>query len=381
MKVLLVATVQSHICQFHKPLVEILHTFGAEVHVAARDNLVEKNGLKLDFAEKVYDVHFARSPKSPDNIKAYRQLKKIIDSGDYDLIHCNTPMGGLVTRLAAKDARKKGTKVIYMAHGFHFFKGASKKNWLLFYPIERMMAKECDVIITINDEDYALAKAKFSAQIEHIHGVGVSTERYHTVSKEEFNTLRDAERLSKGDFVVLCTGELNRNKDQKTLIFAAALLKEQIPNLKILLAGNGPLENELRDHICSLGLENNVKMLGYRTDLEKIVPIVNAVVSCSHREGMPLNVIEAMLCKKPVIATFNRGHNELVADNKTGYLFPPGDIKRLAECIMTLYKSEDVIRSMGENGYLKAIDYSVPMVQKEIYNLINRIQSSVSRGL
>ena len=131
MKVLLTATVQSHICQFHKPLVEVLHTHGCEVHVAARDNLAEKNGLKLDFVDKIYNVPFSRSPKSLDNMKAYKVLKEIIQKENYDVIHCNTPMGGIVTRLAARKARKNGTKVYYTAHGFHFYKGAPKKNWII----------------------------------------------------------------------------------------------------------------------------------------------------------------------------------------------------------------------------------------------------------
>lgn len=156
MKVLLTATVQSHICQFHKPLAEVLHEHGCEVHVAARDNLAEKNGLKLDFVDKVFNVPFARSPKSLDNIKAYRQLKKIIDEGGYDVIHCNTPMGGVVTRLAARKARKKGTKVFYTAYGFHFYQGAPKKNWIVFYPIEKFFSRLTDKLITITAEDYKI---------------------------------------------------------------------------------------------------------------------------------------------------------------------------------------------------------------------------------
>lgn len=110
-KILLIATVQSHICQFHKPLVAMLHEHGCEVHVAARNNLAEKNGLKLDFVEQVFDVPFQRSPFSPKNLGAYKQLKKIIDEGNYDVVHCNTPVGGVVGRLAARKARKHGTKV------------------------------------------------------------------------------------------------------------------------------------------------------------------------------------------------------------------------------------------------------------------------------
>lgn len=139
MKVLLVATVQSHICQFHKPLVNMLHEHGVEVHVAARNNLAEKNGLALDFVEKVFDIPFARSPKSKNNIIAYKQLKKIIDEGHYDVVHCNTPMGGIVTRLAARNARKHGTKVYYTAHGFHFYKGAPKKIGLCFIQLRNFL--------------------------------------------------------------------------------------------------------------------------------------------------------------------------------------------------------------------------------------------------
>ena len=104
MKVLLTATVQSHICQFHKPLVEVLHRHGYEIHVAARDNLAEKNGLKLDFVDKVYNVPFARSPKSKDNLRAYKELKGIIEKEHYEIIHCNTPNG----RDCNKACRKKG---------------------------------------------------------------------------------------------------------------------------------------------------------------------------------------------------------------------------------------------------------------------------------
>lgn len=372
MRVLLTATVQSHICQFHKPLAEVLHAQGCEVHVAAKDNLAEKNGLKLDFVEKVFDVPFARSPKNPDNIKAYHQLKKIIDEGEYDIIHCNTPMGGIVTRLAARKARKKGTKVIYMAHGFHFYKGASWKNWLVFYPIERIMARLCDVVITINEEDYALAKAKFHTQVEHLHGVGVSEERYHPVSPEESSAMRAAEGLTNENFVILCTGELNKNKDQKTLISAAGMLKDKIPEMKVLLAGNGPLEGELREQIRCLGLEQNVKLLGYRTDLEKVVPCVDLVVSCSHREGMPLNIIEAMLCEKPVVATVNRGHTELVESDRSGYLFTPGDMSRLSECIDRVHDSSKAAHLMGVRGYHTAVKYAVPSIKTEINDLIMR---------
>ena len=365
-KVLLTATVQSHIVQFHRPLAEVLHEHGYELHVAARNNLGEKNGLSLDFADKVFDVPFSRSPKSPDNVKAYFQLKKILAADTYEVVHCNTPMGGIVTRLAAVKARKQGTRVFYTAHGFHFYKGASKKNWLVFYPVEKIMAGFCDTLITITKEDRWLAGQKFHTNVEHIHGVGVYTERYHAVSDAEKLQMRSKEGLKDSDFVILCTGELNQNKNQKALIKAASELKESIPGLKILLAGNGSLEQELRRQIRELGVEDAVRLLGYRTDLEKVTPAADLVVSCSYREGLPLNILEAMLCRKPVVASVNRGHRELVRTGYNGYLVPPDSPAKYAEAIKKIYSSRKLAEQLGENGFRVAQPYTAASVKKEL---------------
>ena len=368
MKVLLVATVQSHICQFHKPLVAMLHEHGCEVHVAARNNLAEKNGLKLDFVEQIFDAPFQRSPFSPKNLGAYKQLKKIIDEGSYDVIHCNTPVGGVLGRLAARKARKHGTKVFYTAHGFHFYKGAPKKNWLIWYPVEKFMCRYTDKLITINEEDYQLARSKFPVETCHIHGVGVSVSRYHPHSAEEEEALRKAESLAAQAFVVLCTGELNANKDQRTLIDAAVLCGDRIPELKVLLAGNGPLESALREQITNNHAENFVRLLGYRTDLERVVPAADVIVSCSHREGLGLNLIEGMLCGKPVIAVENRGHRELIDNGVTGYLVPISDSCALSEALIKIYKSS-VRQKLGRMGYEKAQQYTDRSVRQELKEL------------
>ena len=375
MKILYTATVLSHICQFHLPHMKHLQEQGWKVCVAAHDNLAVKNGLQLKYCDKFIETPFSRSPKSPDNFKAYKQLKKLLSEEHYDVILCNTPMGGIVTRLAAKKTRKQGAKVVYMAHGFHFYKGSSKKAWLVFYPIEKYMAKKCDLLITINKEDYALAKEKFSkrTKVAHIHGVGVDEKRYHPATPEEQLAMRKAEGLSKDDFVILCTGELNENKNQKTLISAAALLKDKIPNLKVLLAGNGPKEQELREQIQAEGLEGIVKLLGYRTDLEKVVPAVDLVVSCSKREGMPLNIIEAMLCKKPVVASHNRGHDELVQEGATGVLLSPTDVSGFASAISSLAQDAAQRWKMGEAAYDWIQPYAIAATRDELYRVLRGV--------
>jgi len=379
-KVLLTATVQSHICQFHKPLVEVLHEHVYEVHVAAHDNLAEKNGLMLDFADAVYDVPFARSPVAPGNLRAYSELRKILAERHFDLIVCNTPVGGILTRLAARSSRKRGTKVVYIAHGFHFYKGASWKNWLLFFPLEKAMARLCDLVITINEEDYRLAKEHFPCEVARIHGVGVRADRYHPVAAEERAEMRYREGLGEEDFVVVCTGELNENKNQKTLISAASLLREKIPELKVLLAGNGPNELALREQIAAEHLEDTVRLLGYRTDLERVVPAADAVASCSKREGLPLNIVEAMLCRKPIAASINRGHTELIQDGKNGYLLEPEDVNGFADRILRLRRDPALAKEMGDAGYAMAQAYTVRAVKQELCHILTEIRAISTEG-
>lgn len=374
MKILLTATVQSHICQFHKPLVEMLHEHNCEVHVAARDNLAEKNGLKLDFAEKVFDVPFSRSPKSKDNIKAYKQLKKIIDEGQYDVIHCNTPMGGIVTRLAARKARKNGTKVFYTAHGFHFYKGAPKKNWIVFYPIEKFFANHyTDKLITITNEDYDLANKKFKCQIERIHGVGVDEKRYFPIQEDEKKQLRLEMGYNENQKLILCIGELLPNKNQQMAIRMMPEILKKYPDAMLLIAGNGPEKNNLENLIAELGLQNNVKLLGYVTNLEDYQHIADMCVSCSRREGLPLNIVEAMMSGTPVVATYNRGHRELINDEQNGYLVSINDNSSMTEKVLTLLDYSSIYKSISENAILKGNEYSKTAVIEDLRKVYSNV--------
>lgn len=366
MKVLLTATVQSHICQFHRPLAQVLHAHGCEIHVAARDNLAEKNGLKLDFADKVYDIPFSRSPKSPDNLRAYRQLKNILDQEHYDIIHCNTPMGGIVTRLAARKARKAGTKVYYTAHGFHFYSGAPKKNWLVFYPIERLFAHLTDRLITINGEDFALASEKFPIDTHRIHGVGVDEGRYYPVSRDAQLQLRQELGFTSGQKILLCVGELLPNKNQAMAIRMMPRILEQFPDTQLLLAGNGPKKEELEQLIAQLNLQSSIKLLGYCTCLEKYQRIADVLVACSHREGLPLNLVEAMLTQTPVVASKNRGHRELVSHGKTGFLVDRNDADSMAAHVLQLLENPEEKCRMGASAREFALEYGFENVRREL---------------
>jgi glycosyltransferase EpsD len=369
-KVLLVATVQSHICQFHKPLVKMLHDHGCEVHVAARNNLAVKNGLKLDFVDKVFDVPFERSPLSRKNIKAYKQLKQIIESEHYDVVHTNTPVGGVAGRLAARNARRNGCQVIYTAHGFHLFQGGPKKNWLVYYPIEKLMCRYTDELITITEEDYLLAQKDFSVSASRIHSIGANTAKYFVPSQNEIVSLRSELGISSAKNIIICTGELNANKNQITLIHAMKKVVSQNPDTLLLLAGNGPNQENLQSAITSNGLDPYITMLGYRTDLERFVRASDVVVSCSFREGMPMNIIEGMLCQKPVIASINRGHKELVHDGENGFLLEALDEDGFTDRILQLLNDSELRQRMGCTGRASVqeyVDSSVYTELEEIY--------------
>lgn len=369
-KVLLTATVQSHIAQFHKPLIKFLKEKNCEVHIAARNNLAEKNGLKIDDVDKIFDIPFDRSPFSKKNIQAYKQLKKLIDTEKYDVISCNTPMGGVVTRLAAKSARKNGAAVIYTAHGFHFYKGAPLKNWLFYYPIEKWLSRYTDKIITINKEDFEFAKKKMkNSNIYYIHGVGVYTDRYNTDAPSD--SLRNELGFSNDDFIIICTGELNNNKNQKTVIDALSKLNNK--KIKLMLAGNGRNQEVLKQQAIKLNVAERVLFLGYVTDLERYVKISNIAVSMSIREGLGLNIIEAMMCGKPVVAALNRGHKDLVIPEKGGFLVQYNNPAELADKISILFENTDLCKKMQEYNLQYIKPFCADNTKKELEKIYSEV--------
>ena len=363
-KILLTATVQSHIAQFHRPLIKILKEAGYEIHVAARDNLDEKNGLSIKDADRIYSVPFARFPLHPRNIKAYLQLKPIIDQNGYDLISCNTPAGGVITRLAAIKARKHGSRVYYTAHGFHFYRGAGLKKWLLFYPIERFMARFTDVLITITKEDYSLAKASFKTDVRHIYGVGADEKKYSLLSPDVISFRNDLGLTDR--FLILCTGELNDNKNQSNLIRAMKKVVDSHPEAKLILAGNGPKDGELSNLIKANHLEEYVELIGYRTDLEWYTNASDLIVSVSFREGLPLNIVEAMMCSKPVLVSHNRGHDELVEDGVTGHFVKADDPDDIARNIVWMIEHKIERDIFGTNGLKRSKKYQMKAVEKQL---------------
>lgn len=366
-KILFTATVDYHFKSFHLPVLKWFHENGWEVHVAAHGT------IDLPYTDSKFNLPIKRSPFNRRNTEAYRQLKEIIDHNHYNIIHCHTPVGGVLTRLAARDARKKGTKVLYTAHGFHFCKGAPLQNWLTYYPVEKWLSSYTDCLLTINNEDYHLAlNHRFKAgSIEHIHGVGVDTEKFCPISKEEKEQRRKFYGYQKDDFLMFYAAEFNKNKNQKLLLQAMCHLKNKVPNAKLLLAGEGPLLAECKRFAEANGLKDAVHFLGFRKDIEQILPMCDLAVASSLREGLPVNVMEAMACGLPIVATDNRGHRELVGDGVNGFIIQDFNAITFSEKMAEISAFKAQKEHFGEMSRLRLLKYETSSVIHELETIYN----------
>lgn len=354
----------ANFAKFNRPLMRDLRKKGYIVHYASAG---EEEILNAD---ESFVIPFARSPfRFDQHLKAYLKLKKLLKQENYDLIHCHTPVGGVVTRWAVKHTKlTKRPKVFYTGHGFHFYKGASWINWLLYYPVEKWLARSTDVIITINSEDRERAERKFKAgRVVQIPGAGVDLAEFRPVSEPEKLKLRQKNGLGKADFVLIYGGEINKNKDQALIIDNMSALRAEIPQIKVLFAGVGPEQKRLEKKVRRLGLGEAVKFLGYRNDMVELYRLADVAVSASRREGLGLNLVEGMASGLPIVARDNRGHREIVKSMAEGTLFHNGAEFRAA--VLELYQNPAKREEIGKHNVKVAQKFSLEKTRQQMSEL------------
>lgn len=368
-KVLFTAKVDSHILNFHIPYLKWFKDQGYEVHVASNGENI------IPYADFKYNLRFDRNPLKPTNFKAYLELKNMIDNNDYEVIHCHTPIGGALTRLAARGARKKGTKVIYTAHGFHFYKGASKLNWIVYYNVEKFLSKYTDCLITINEEDFNLAKErKFKAKIlKFVKGVGINLNKFVPQTFEKKRTLREEYGYKENDFIMVYAAELSYRKHHDLLINAVSLIKDKIPNLKLILAGIGALEDEYKELTNKVGVEDNIKFLGYRKDINNLMTLSDIAVSSARQEGLPVNIMEAMATGLPIIVTDCRGNRDLIENEKNGIVVGIDDVEGFAKAIEKMYNDKEFMKKISNENLESVKQYSLEDISKEMASIYNEV--------
>lgn len=359
-KILFVATVSEHFYYFHLPVFKYFHDMGWQVEAACHGD------LPLEYCDKRYELPIRRSPFSKDNIIAFKQLKKIIKDNHYDIIHCHTPMGGVLARLAASGERANGTKVLYTAHGFHFYKGAPFINKLIYYPIEYMLSFITDGLITINHEDFYNAEKHLKAKkVFLVNGVGYNSDRFSPALQSEKTLLRNELGFSPDEKILIYVAELNENKNQALLIEAAAMLKGKI-NFKLLLAGKDNYNGRYQALAANLGVSDVVLFLGHRNDIDKLLKASDLAVCSSLREGLPVNVMEAMACGLPVVLTDNRGHRELVKNGVNGFIVNSKSANETADAVYRLLTDNKLYSEFSDATLSAVKKYSKEYVIEEL---------------
>lgn len=356
MKILYITTIGSTMSFFPTLIRELLdagHTvdIAANLEAKAAPDCYRKWGCKL------FQISTSRSPFNMGNYKAVGQIKKLVEDENYDIVHCHTPIAAACTRLACRKARKKGVKVIYTAHGFHFYTGAPLKNWLIFYTVEKFCARWTDVLITINKEDYTRAQKKLSARkVEYVPGVGIDVEKFSGTLID-----RDAKRAELGipkDAFLLCSvGELNANKNHETVIRAMAKLDR--PDTHYMIAGVGDKKDYFLQLTRELNLDGRVHLLGFRRDVAELYKIADLFVFPSFREGLPVSVMEAMAAGLPVACSKIRGNCDLV-DEKGGKLFAPGDVASCKQAVLDLIHADR--ESLGNYNAKRIAEFDIACV-------------------
>lgn len=368
-KMLMLASVASMIDQFNMPNIELLQKMGYEVHVACNfekgstctEERIQKLKKRLrEIKVRYFQIDFSRSIlKVNEILKSYRQVKTLLVKEHYDFIHCHSPIGGVIGRIAG---HKTHTKVIYTAHGFHFYKGAPLQNWLLYYPVEKWLSRYTDVLITINKEDYQRAKKKFHAkETKYIPGVGIDVEKIQTVQVDR-EKKREELGIGKDDFLLLSVGELNKNKNHEVVIRAIAELRN--PKIKYAICGKGPLKEYLEELAEKLGVRNQLFLLGFRTDVIEICKSADVFVFPSKREGLSVALMEAMACGLPCVVSKIRGNVDLIFEKENGFLFDLEKMEQLNKQILKLLYNNELRVFMHITTIQISYSYAVKDIEK-----------------
>ncbi|GHT69697.1 putative glycosyltransferase EpsD [Spirochaetia bacterium] len=321
-------------------------------------------------ADNHYIVNITRKPFSLRNIKAIKVLQKLFNENQYDIIHCHTPVPAAITRIVSEKSRKKGSKIIYTAHGFHFYKGAPIINWIFYSTIEKILVKYTDALITINDEDYNYAVQKLSKYtvIYKINGVGVDLSRFCQNPLNRKMNLRKEMGYKDDDFILIFVAEINKNKNQIYFLKYLNNIIREIPNIKILFAGYDNYKY-VWDYAKKRKLISYIDFLGYRSDIERYYTISDICFSVSRREGLPVNILEGMASGLPVVCSKNRGHNELITHGRNGFLFDLKNPLSMADSIAKLFNDADMRHEIAVNNIHDVKKYSVDIVVEKMANI------------
>lgn len=372
-RALLIANLDNFHKNFNIPYVNRLKNLNYEVELTSSGDSDFK-----DIAKK-YNINFARSPFDLKNIKEFIKLRKIIKSHYYDLIYLSTPVVGAYGRLATLFLPKG--RVVYSAHGFNFYKGNKRILNFLYSRIERMLSRITDCLFTMNAEDYEacfIYKMR-SKEIYNVDGVGIDLSRFSKVSADKKHNLRSLFGYDDDIFILIYPAEFNNRKNQELLLKTVVILKNKYPTIKLVLPGDGLLQNNCITIAKELGIENNVDFLGYRNDVDQLLQLSDVLFASSKNEGLPINMIEALSCGLPVVATRTRGHVDLINEGINGFLFDIENPSEAADKITMLLENQNLYKQMSENAEKSAKKYDINNVIHQYDKVFGLVSESETK--
>ena len=373
MKILYVTTIGVTM-HFFESFIQSLIEEGHTVDIATNEMEGERPvpGIYKELGCKVFHIPCTRSPLDNSNLQAVKILRELVEKEQYDIVHCHTPIAAACTRLACRKLRKNGLKVFYTAHGFHFYMGAPLKNWLVFYPIEKICSYWTDLLITINEEDYRLSQRKLNAkQFALVNGVGIDLRNFAKPEPAQMQKIMEELNLPQDAILLVSVGELNANKNHSTVIKALAKITDQ--RLHYAIAGRGAKREELIALAQELGIGERVHLLGYRRDIPLLYAVADICVFPSIREGQGLAAVEGMASGLPLIASNNRGTRGFLTE-KNALICPYNDVNCFAEAIKILADDADLRARMGSENLALSKQFDVSVINEKMWALYKNQQ-------
>lgn len=359
-RVLFSASTFSHIMNFHLPYIQEFQRLGWQVDVACGGQPTEVPG-----ASRVIPVPFKKSMTSPKNMAALQALRRLFRREHYDLVTCHTALASFFTRMALRGLKSRPA-VVCMVHGYLFDNGTPAAKRFLLEKAERLTAPVTDLLLTMNQWDYTYASAQqLGAQVKLIPGVGVDFARLHSYAPDMRMALRAEWGFNEDSFLLIYAAEFSARKSQQVLLHALARLPERVC---LLLPGQGALLDQCKALAARLGLEGRVVFPGQVSNMPAWYAAADAAVSASRSEGLPFNIMEAMYCGLPVVASAVKGHLDLISEEETGLLYPYGDSDTCAEKIHALMSDRTFAARLGRAAAQSVQRYGLTQVLQVAMN-------------
>lgn len=355
-KVLFTASTYSHIANFHRPYLRAFSRLGWTVDVAC-------GGAPRDIPEarRILHLPFEKSITAPSNFRAERLLREDIRRERYTLVSAHTSLAAFFTRLAA---RGLDTTVINTCHGYLFDPDAPSLKGRLLLEAERLTAGRTDLLLTMNRQDLEIARRyRLGRQILPVPGVGVDFSTLDSLSPSAGPLLRGELEIPEGAFVLLYPAEFSSRKNQAMLLRVLAMLPRDV---YLLLPGDGALLDRCKALAAELGVQDRVRFPGQVSDMGCWYQAADCAVSSSRSEGLPFNIMEAMHCSLPVVASAIKGHEDLVTPGETGFLFPSDDEEACAAQIERLRSSPELAARLGDQAREASLPYSLETVLPQV---------------